>query len=121
MLCCGCWPAKPLAVLPGMSESGPHALSQDLAFEGGEDGQQCGHRATRPRGQVQCLGRRYEADAQMLQFLKCGEQVGHRPTPAVQPPDQHDVDLLSPVFRSAAPQTSYFYAATRRRAVFEVA
>jgi len=51
VLCCGCWPAKPLAVLPGMSESGPHALSPDLAFDGGEDGQQRGHRAIRRRGQ----------------------------------------------------------------------
>jgi hypothetical protein len=30
-------------------------------------------------------------------------------------------DLFNPVSRSAAPQTSYFYEATRRRAVFGVA
>jgi hypothetical protein len=36
-----------------MSESGPHALSQDLALEGGEDGQQRSHRTTSRRGQVQ--------------------------------------------------------------------
>jgi hypothetical protein len=27
---CGCGPAKLLTVLPGMSESGPYSLSQDL-------------------------------------------------------------------------------------------
>jgi hypothetical protein len=32
----------------------------------------------------------------MPQFLKCGVQVGHLSTPAVQPPDQHCVDLPAP-------------------------
>ena len=39
VLCSGCRPAKALAVLPGMSESGPDALPLDLALELGEHGQ----------------------------------------------------------------------------------
>jgi hypothetical protein len=29
----------------------------------------------------------------MLQFLQGCQQIGYRPAPAVQPPNQHDVDL----------------------------
>ena len=102
---CGCGPAKPLAVLPGMSQSGPHALSQDLALELSEDGQQRGHRATGRRGQVQRLGQRYEADAEMFQFLQRGEQVGYRSSPAIQPPHQHHIDLPAPrSFHQLLPQ-----------------
>ena len=71
----------------------PRSFPQDLAFELGEDGQQSGHRSAGGRGQVQRLGQRDEADAQMLQFLKRGQQVRHRPAPAVQPPHQHQIDL----------------------------
>jgi len=66
---CGCRPAKPLAVLPGMSKSGPYTLTEDLALEGGEDGEQRGHCATSRCGQVQRLGQRYEPDAEMLKLL----------------------------------------------------
>jgi hypothetical protein len=46
VLYCGCGSAKALAVQPGMSESGSHAFTQDLALECGEDRQQRGHRTT---------------------------------------------------------------------------
>jgi hypothetical protein len=29
----------------------------------------------------------------MFQFLECGQQIRYRSAPAVQPPDQHDIDL----------------------------
>ena len=64
------WPAwspavkgrpQPLAVLAGMSETGPHALPEDFALEGGENGQQRGHCTTRRSGQVQRLSERYRS------------------------------------------------------------
>jgi len=61
--------AKPSAVLPGMSEAGPHAFPEDLALELGEDGQQSGHRTPRGCSQVQRLGQQYEANAEMFKFL----------------------------------------------------
>jgi hypothetical protein len=88
--------AQTLAVLPGMSESSPYAFSEDFALEGSEHCQQPSHRTTGRRGQVQRLGQRYEADAEMLQFLQSGEQIGDRSSPAVQPPHQHHIDLPAP-------------------------
>jgi hypothetical protein len=36
---CGCGPTEALAVPPGISQSRPHTFTEDLAFEGCEDGQ----------------------------------------------------------------------------------
>jgi hypothetical protein len=36
---CGCRPAKPLAVLQGMSKSSPYTFTEDFTLELGEDGQ----------------------------------------------------------------------------------
>ena len=47
------------------------------------------------RSQIQRLGQRNEADAEMLQFLKGRQQIRYRPAPAVQPPHQHDIDLAA--------------------------
>ena len=88
--------AQALAVLPGMGKPGTNAFTQNLAFELGEHGQQCGHGSAGGRGQIESLGERHEADAEMLQFLQRGEQVGDRPAPAIQAPDQHHVDLPAP-------------------------
>src|SRR5271165_4544766 len=79
-----------------MSETGPHALPKDLALEGSENGQQRSHRTTRRCGQVQRLGKRHEADAEMLQFLQSREQVRYGSSPAVQPPHHNHVDLSAP-------------------------
>src|ERR1035438_7938576 len=62
--------AQPLAVLAGMSETGPHTLPKDLALEGGEHGQQRSHCTTRRSGQVERLGQRHEANAEMLKFMQ---------------------------------------------------
>ena len=35
-----------------------------------------------------------ESNPEMLQFLQSGQQIGHGSAPAIQPPDQHDIDLL---------------------------
>ena len=52
-----------------------------------------GHRSTGWRGQIQRLGQRHEAHAEMLQFLEGRQQIRYRPAPAVQSPHQHYVDL----------------------------
>src|ERR1039458_8318492 len=102
---CGCGPAQTLAVLPGMSESSPHAFPQDLTLEAGENCQQSSHCSTNWCGQVQRLSQRHEPDTEMLKFLKCGEQIGDRSAPAVQSPYQHDIDLPAPSsFQQLLPQ-----------------
>src|SRR5271165_6784619 len=79
-----------------MSETGPPALPKDLALKGGENGQQRSHRTARRCGQVQRLGKRYEGDAEMLQFLQSREQVRYGSSPAVQPPHHNNVDISAP-------------------------
>ena len=71
-----CRPAQPFTVLPCVGQASPSSSAQNLPFECGEYGQQSGHGASGWRGQIQRLGQRHEADAKMLQFLKCSEQVG---------------------------------------------
>ena len=104
---CGCRPAQPFPVLPGMGQAGASSLPQNLPFELGEDGQQAGHRSTRGRGQVQRLCQRNEADAEMLQFLERCQQIRDGAAPAVQPPHQHHIDL------AAAAASSSFSRASR--------
>ena len=58
-------------------------------------GQQPGHGSTGWRSQIQRLGQRDEADAEMLQFLERRQQIRYRPAPAVQPPHQHHIDLAA--------------------------
>src|SRR5664280_1133030 len=79
-----------------MGKASPYSFPKDFALEGGENGQQRGHRTTRRSGQVERLGQRHEADAEMLQFLQSREQVGYRSSPAVQTPHHNNVDLSSP-------------------------
>jgi len=52
-----------------MGQANANALPQNLAFEPGEYGQQCGNRAARRRGQIKSLGQREEAHAEMRRFL----------------------------------------------------
>jgi hypothetical protein len=47
-----------------------------LAFELREHRQQCGHGTAGGRGQIKSFGERHESDAEMIQFLQCGKQVG---------------------------------------------
>jgi alpha-beta hydrolase superfamily lysophospholipase len=55
--------------------------------------QRPGHGATGGCGQIQRLGQRHEAYSEMLQFLQGCQQIRYRPAPAVQSPNQHDIDL----------------------------
>jgi len=45
------------------------AVTQNFAFELSEDCQQSSHGSAGGRGQVESLGERHEADAEVLQFL----------------------------------------------------
>src|SRR5579863_251576 len=88
--------AQGFAVLPGMSQTGANPLAQDFAFELREDCEHGSHGAAGRSSQVEGLGQRDEADAEMLQFLERGQQIGYRSAPAIEPPDQHHVDLAPP-------------------------
>src|ERR1700680_3454748 len=62
-------------------------------FELREHREQPGHRAARWRSQIQRFSERYEADTQFGKFLQRDDQIDERPAPAIQPPDQHHIDL----------------------------
>jgi|GEM_PF-5294440 hypothetical protein len=62
--CCG-RPTQTFPVLPRMRQTGPSSFSQNLPFELSENRQQTCHRATGRGGQIQCLGQRNEANAEM--------------------------------------------------------
>jgi hypothetical protein len=66
----GCRPTQPFPVFPCLGQASPSSFPQNLAFKLGEYGQQRCHRPARWCSQVQCLGQRYKAHAEMLQFLK---------------------------------------------------
>ena len=78
-----------------MGQAGPSSFPQNFPFELGENSEQAGHRTPGGRSQIQRLGQRHEADAEMLQLLEGCQQIRYRPTPAVQSPDQHDIDLAA--------------------------
>ena len=86
--------AQPLAVLSRMRQAGANAFAQNLSFELSEDGQQPSHGAACGRGQIESLGERHEADAEMLQFLQGGKQIGDQSAPAVEPPHKELKDWL---------------------------
>jgi hypothetical protein len=89
----GCRPTQPFSVRPCMLQARPRSFPQNLPFELSENRKQPGHGSTGRGGQVQRLGERHEANAQMFEFLERCQQICHRTAPAVQPPDQHDVDF----------------------------
>ncbi len=92
----GCRPAEPFPLLARMCQASSCSFAQDLSFELRKDGQQAGHRSTGGCGQIQRLRQGNETHSEVLQFLKSRQQIGNRAAPAVQPPDQHDIDLPSP-------------------------
>ena len=91
----GCRPPQPLPILPCMSQASPSSFPQYFPFEFGKNSKQSSHRSTGRRGQIQRLGQRDKPDAEMLQLLECRQQIRYRPTPAVQPPNQHYTDLAT--------------------------
>lgn len=82
-------------VLPGVRQASPSSFAQDFPFELGEDRQQAGHRTTRRSSEIERLSQRDETDPEMLQLLKCRQQIRHRPAPAIEPPHQNDIDLAA--------------------------
>jgi len=89
------WAAEPFAVLPSMGQASEGSFAQNLPFELGEDGQQASLGSTGWCGEIQSFRERYEADAEMLEFLQCSEQVCDGPAPAVQSPNEHHIDLTA--------------------------
>ena len=69
----GCRPSQPFPVLPRMGQASPSPFPQNLSFKLSEDRQQSGHGSTGRRGQIQRLGQRHEAHAEMFQFLEGGQ------------------------------------------------
>jgi hypothetical protein len=92
---CGYGPTEPFTVLPGVGQSSPSSFAQYLFLKLCEDSQKNGHRSAGWRSQIQCLGERDETDAEMFQLLECRQQIRHRPTPPVQSPHQHDIDVAT--------------------------
>src|SRR5262249_46704167 len=76
-----------------MSQAGPGSFPQNLPFELSKDGEQTSHGSAGRRGQVQCLSQRYETHPKMLEFLEGRQQICYRPTPAIQPPHQNQINL----------------------------
>jgi hypothetical protein len=48
-----------------------------------------------PAGVVRskCFGERHEGHTEVLQFLERRNQIRHGPAPAIQAPNQHDIDF----------------------------
>lgn len=88
-------PPQSFTVLPGLSQASTGSLAQNLPFELSEYGEQSGHSSSGRSGQIQSLGQRNEPDAEILEFLERGEQIGYRPAPAIQPPHQHHIDFAA--------------------------
>ena len=65
-------PAEPLAVLPGVGQASPSSFLQNLPFKGGKNSEHGGHGATGRRREVQRLGQRHEADAQVRKLYRAG-------------------------------------------------
>jgi hypothetical protein len=78
-----------------MGQTGSDALAQDLALKLGKHGEQASHGAAGGRGQIKRFGQRNETHAEMLQLLKCRNEIRDGPAPAIQAPHQHDIDFTS--------------------------
>jgi hypothetical protein len=89
----GYWPAQLFTALSCVGQASPSSFPQNLSFELSEDSQQTGHRATGWSRQIERFGQRDEADTEMIQFLESCQKVRHGPTPAIEAPHDHYIDL----------------------------
>jgi hypothetical protein len=64
-----------------MRQARPRSFLHNLPFELGEDRKQAGHGSTGWGGQIQRLGQRDEADAEVFEFLGRRQQIRYRPAP----------------------------------------
>ena len=78
-----------------MSQTGTDTLAKNLPFELGEHGEQSGHGAAGGGGQIECFGQRDETHSEMLKFLQRRNQIRNGPAPAIQTPNQHDIDFAA--------------------------
>jgi len=82
-------------LLTGVIQTGADAFAKDVPFELCKHGVQASHGAARWCSQIERFRQRYETHAEMLQFLKCRNQVCDGPAPAIQAPHQHDIDFTA--------------------------
>jgi hypothetical protein len=88
-------PAVRSALFPRLGDPGPDSLAQDLPLELGEDRQHPRHGAARWGRQVEGLGQRDKADAQVGQLAKSRHQISDGSAPAIEPPDHDHVNVSS--------------------------
>ena len=81
------------AIFAGLSYPGFHAIAEDVPLEFGEDREHAGQGPTARRGQVERLAERDEADLECGQLLERRDQIDEGAPPAIQPPDQDQVEL----------------------------
>ena len=79
-----------------MVQASTDAVAEDVVFEGGKHREHAGHRSAGGCGQIERFAERNKANAEVSEFLQRGDEVKQRTAPAVQPPDQHDIDLAPP-------------------------
>ena len=83
------------AFFAGLGDSGFHSIAENVALELGEHRQHAGEGSSARRRQVERLAQRDEADLQLCQFLQGGDEVDERAAPAIEPPDDDDIDFPS--------------------------
>jgi len=66
-------PTQPFPVRPRIRQTSPGSFPKNFPFELRENRQQPGHRSTGWRRQIQRLCQRDEADAEVFEFLECGQ------------------------------------------------
>ena len=86
-------PTVRAALLAGLSDPGLHAIAEDVPLELGEDRKHAGQGPAARRGQVERLAERDEADLECGQLLERRDQIDQGTPPAIQPPDQDQVQF----------------------------
>ena len=86
-------PTVRAALLAGLGDPGLHAIAKDVPLEFGEDREHAGQGPAARRRQVERLAERDEADLECGQFLEGRDQIDQGTPPAIQPPDQDQVEF----------------------------
>ena len=86
--------AQTLAVLSRMGKFGTDPFAENLSLELGEHSQQSGHGPAGGRSQIESVGERDEADAEVIQFLHpTAPKAGALGTPACRVASRSVTDL----------------------------
>ncbi len=68
-------------------------VAQNVALELGEHRQHAGERPPARRRQIERLAQRDKPHLQRCQFLQGGDEIDERPSPAIEPPHDDDIDF----------------------------